>query len=85
MPLVAQARDQVENLGDQHRRQPERRLVEHQELRARHQAARDGQHLVLPAGEIGDDLVQALEQHRETLAHLPHAPARYRLPSACDE
>src|SRR5258707_360703 len=44
--------DDRENLLDQQRRQPHRRLVHQDHLRARHQRPADRQHLLLAAGEI---------------------------------
>src|SRR5690242_18832359 len=43
--LVANRLHQLEYFLDQHRRQPERRLVQHQKARTRHQPAPDGAHL----------------------------------------
>src|SRR5450759_3319535 len=55
-----------EELLRQHRRQAERELVDHQQLRLLHQAAAQGQHLLLAAGESGRLLLapflQAWEQ-----------------------
>ena len=49
------------------RRQAQRGLVEQQDARARHQAARDGQHLLLAAGQQPGAAVEALAQAREAL------------------
>src|SRR6185437_4513100 len=68
--LIAQPGDEAENLGDQHRREAERRLVEHENARLGHQAAADRQHLLLAARKIGRRLVQAPQQHRKELADL---------------
>jgi hypothetical protein len=47
--LVAQVGEDIEQLGDHRRRQPKRGLIEQQNSGLRHQPARDGQHLLLPA------------------------------------
>src|SRR5205085_818207 len=49
------------------RREPERRLVEEQELRARHERAGDRELLLLAAGERGGRQPQALAEDREEL------------------
>ena len=49
--LVAQFGEHVEQLVDHRRRKPQRRLVEQQNARLRHQPARNGQHLLLAAGK----------------------------------
>ena len=49
MPSPLMPRDQREHLLDQQRREAERGLVEDQQLRLGHQAAPDGQHLLLAA------------------------------------
>src|SRR5690242_12677484 len=49
------------------RREAERKLVDQQQLRLRHQAARDGTHLLLAAGKGGGVLRSALLQDREEL------------------
>jgi hypothetical protein len=59
--------DRLGHLLHQQRRQPHRRLVQQQHLRARHQPARDRQHLLLAAGERARRLVLALSQNRETV------------------
>ena len=56
-------------LRDQ-RRETERGLVQQHQPRARHQRARDHQHLLLSARERAGDLVDALGEHREALEHL---------------
>src|SRR5262249_21934912 len=43
--------DQGKNFVDQNRREAKRRFIEHEKLRFRHQAAPDGAHLLLAAGE----------------------------------
>ena len=49
------------------RRESERRLVEHEELRACHQRATDRQHLLLAAGERPGELFRTLFQTRKEL------------------
>src|SRR5262245_7158543 len=64
--------DDAEDLLDEHRREPQRRLVEQHQGRLRHQRAPDRQHLLLPAaersrqlrapfGQDGEARVRALE------------------------
>ena len=48
------------------RRQAERRLVEHHEIRRAHQAAADRQHLLLAARQRAGGLPLALGEHAET-------------------
>ena len=49
--LVAQIREHGEQFADHRGRKPQRRLIEQQDLRLRHQAACDRHHLLLAAGE----------------------------------
>ena len=55
----------VEDLLHDQRREAQRRLVQKQELRAAHERAGDGQHLLLAARERAAALLQALLQARE--------------------
>ena len=55
------------DLADDDRREPERRLVEQQQPRPRHQRAADRQHLLLAAAEQAGALVEPLAQDREQL------------------
>ena len=66
-PRLAQADHRVENLVDQHRREPHRRLVEQQEPRVAHQRAAHRQHLLLPAREIAGRQRAPLLQRREQI------------------
>ena len=63
--LVAQRGEQIVKPFDQLRREAERGLVEHQHARARHQAARDREHLLLAAGQQPRALVAPRAQLRE--------------------
>ena len=65
MPVGVDALDQREQLLDQERREPERRLVEDQQLRLGHQAAADRQHLLLAAGERAGALRSAVRRGAE--------------------
>ena len=49
--LLVDLGDDREDLGDEHRREPHRRLVEQQHPRLGHQGAPDRQHLLLAAGQ----------------------------------
>src|SRR5262249_14994906 len=57
----------LEDLPDEHRRQPERGLVQQDELRARHHRAAERKHLLLAAGERPGLLCLALLEPREVL------------------
>ena len=57
--------DRVEDLPHDQRRKAERGLVEQQQARARHQGARDREHLLLAARQRAAALVQPLLQARE--------------------
>ena len=78
------------DLLDETRRQPERRLVEQDHLRARHQRAADHQHLLLAARQIAGLLIAAIAQRREQrigaldaiaqrLVIVAHVTARYQI------
>src|ERR1019366_4275382 len=60
------AHDPVE-LFDDERREPERRLVEEHELRARHERSPDGEHLLLAARERARLLPAPLRERRKVL------------------
>ena len=68
--------DQREHLLDQQRRQAERRLVEDQQLRLGHQAAADGEHLLLAARQRAGALRAALVQARKDVEHARRGSAR---------
>ena len=76
------ARMIVEHLGDDERREAERRLVEQQQPRPRHQRARDRDHLLLAARERAGRRVEPRGQRREELADARRATraARAALP-----
>src|SRR5574341_2413662 len=63
--------DRLEDLVDHDGRQPERGLVQHEERREGHEAAADGQHLLLAPGERARALLGALAEDRK---ELPDAP-----------
>src|SRR5260221_14159912 len=65
----AQPLERREQIVDPLRPEAERRLVEQQQPRPRHQAARDGEHLLLAAGEQPRALVQALAQTGKAVQH----------------
>ena len=80
--LVEQA-DGVQHLLHHQRREAERGLVEHDELGRAHQAAADGEHLLLAAGHGAGELVRALGEPAGTWRTRPRsvrfcAPARAR-------
>src|SRR5262245_324781 len=65
--LLVHALDDLEDLVHQHGRQAERRLVEQDHLRARHERAADDQHLLLAAGEVARLHVTSVAQPRKVL------------------
>ena len=65
-----QPQDQVEDVVDHLRREAERRLVEQQQLRRRHQGPGDRQLLLLAAGQGAGRLAAPLGEDREELEHL---------------
>ena len=76
--LGVDAADDGEGVLHQDRRQPEARLVEHQEPRLRHQRAADHQHLLLAAGERAGRLRRALASAAGTdRRRAPVAPDRF--------
>src|SRR6266542_714659 len=70
--LAVHALDDVEDFAHEQRREAERRLVEEDELRARHERAADREHLLLAAGEVAGEPLAALSQAREVVEH--HLP-----------
>src|SRR6266508_1046911 len=68
-PVAIELGDDVEDLGDDQRRQAERGLVHQQEARSRHEGARDREHLLLAARERARHLLTALLQSREASVH----------------
>ena len=60
----------LEQLLDDHRRQPERQLVDHQQLRAGDEGLAEREHLLLAARQVAGLLVPPLAQDREVLEHL---------------
>ena len=69
-PLGAQAREQLEDLIDDDRREPERGLVEQEQRRPRHERPADREHLLLAARERAAVLAQPLAQDREEAQHV---------------
>src|SRR4029453_7230407 len=67
--LLVQVAEDAEDLSYDDRREPERRLVEEQETRPRHERAGDREHLLLSAGERSGLLRAALVEPREVAAH----------------
>ena len=57
--------DGLEDRVDEDRREPERWLVEHEELRAAHHRPADGEHLLLSSGQRARELRLALLEARE--------------------
>src|SRR5882672_5411638 len=62
---LVQDADGMQYLLHDQRREAERGLVEHDQLGVAHQAAADGEHLLLAAGERAGELVAALAEARE--------------------
>ena len=65
MPWRVDLLDRLEDLLDQDRREPERRLVEQQEPRPGHQRPADREHLLLAARQRAALLVGPLAEPRE--------------------
>ena len=63
--FLVEAADDGEDVADEDGRQAERGLVEQHDLRPRHESARDGEHLLLPAGERARGLAKPLAEDRE--------------------
>src|SRR5947208_4548696 len=66
--------DRLEDLRDQHGSQAQRRLVQHQEARARHERAADRAHLLLAAGERARELRLPVGQRREERQDVVEGP-----------
>jgi len=71
-PAVADAGDHRADRLDHDRREPERRLVEQNQRRPRHQRAADGEHLLLATGQRSGELLTPLLQHRERVEDARH-------------
>src|SRR5688572_2685024 len=76
--LALQARDGAADLLHDHRREALGRLVEQQQARAGAQDARDGQHLLLAAGQLGALAAAPLEDIGEKLVDLLERQAARR-------
>ena len=59
-----------QQLPDDHRSEAERQLVDQQHLRAHDEAHRQGEHLLLAAGQVGGGGVEPLAEDRERLERL---------------
>ena len=68
-----QLADDVKDLLNEDRSEAHGRLVEHQELRLRHERSAHGEHLLLAAGERTGDLLAALFEAREALVDVRNA------------
>src|SRR5207245_443135 len=66
--LAIELADRVEDLPDDDRRESERRLVEEEQLRPRHEGARDREHLLLAARERPAELPPPLGEDRKQRA-----------------
>src|SRR4029450_5425384 len=67
--LLVQVAENPEDLPHDDRREPERRLVEEEETRPRHQRSGNREHLLLPAGERSGLLSAATLDPGEVAAH----------------
>ena len=61
---------------DDERREPLRRLVEEQQFGAPHERAGDGEHLLLPAGQVPASTVGQLPERGKDVVHSVDRPAR---------
>src|SRR3954468_1169156 len=79
---LVQHMDGAQHFLHHERREAERGLVEHDELRRTHQAAADGEHLLLAArqgaGELRAPLLQPWEEREHLVEHALRLPARPR-------
>jgi hypothetical protein len=64
----------VGHLAHDDRRQPLRRLVHHEQDRIEEQRPRDGEHLLLAAGELGAAIALPFREPRKRLVHARHGP-----------
>ena len=71
-PLRANALNDLERALDDVRSEPERRLVEQDELRTGHERAADRKHLLLAARERSGDLGAAFGKHGEAFENTSH-------------
>ena len=72
-PLVAaDPVHDAEDVEDDARGEGRARLVEHDELRPRHEPPTDDEHLDLPSAQGGSELAAALAEDREVVEHLAH-------------
>ena len=78
MPCAWISRIDPADARDHLRREPERRLVEQQQARARHEGAADREHLLLAARQQARPLTRALGEHREQLVHPARAARAHR-------
>ena len=67
MPVVGRGADGPQEPVDDERREAERQLVDEQQPRRPGQAAGQGEHLLLAAGQQADPAVEVLLQLREQL------------------
>src|SRR5712692_9177203 len=68
-PALVEGPEDAEQLLDHDRRQPQRRLVQDQQLRARHHGSPDRHHLLFPAAEGPRGLTAPGRQPREDFVH----------------
>ena len=78
-PGVAQFGQDIEQFIDHAGRETERRLVQQNDPRFRHQAARDGEHLLLTAGEKSGAAVHPLAQPRKAIQNLLNLSLNIRI------
>ena len=82
--LLVQLAHDPEDLADDHRREAERRLVEQQQPRARHQRAGEREHLLLAAGERARPAGRArVRDPREVPRHPLDVRRDRRAPGGC--
>jgi hypothetical protein len=68
-PLVADGAHDFEELLDDHRRQTEGELVDHEHLRFGKEGHAERQHLLLATRQVGGGFVETLAKDREHLLH----------------
>ena len=80
MPCSRNALHDLQQLLDDERREPERQLVDHEELRLGEERHREREHLLLAARELRGRVAEPRPQHREEIERLVgRAASRTRL------
>ncbi len=73
-PLGAEAVSDSHERLDRDRREPERRLVDEEQVRVGHQRAPERRHLLLAAAELAGGQREAIGQYGEEVEHAAQVP-----------